>query len=145
MSINKQEALKRLDALDEEAKKLRAIIDAPEKITDRIKSFEDACGILGISVSSVLNGYDTTDEAAYKKLKVIVKALNEGWTPDWDNGNQKKWYPYFDMRSGFSFGGTAYTNWYTLDGVGSRLCLKNEELARYAGNQFLGLYKEFLK
>jgi len=28
------------------------------------------------------------------KMSIIVKALNEGWEPDWDNDNEPKYYPF---------------------------------------------------
>lgn len=79
-------------------------------------------------------------------LIIICRALNEGWTPDWNDSNQAKWYPYFDMRSksGFGFSYSFYVTWRTSADVGSRLCFKNEELAKYAGKQFENIYKSFL-
>jgi hypothetical protein len=79
-----------------------------QKITDRVKIFEDACEVLGLFPNAVAQDDDTIDEAAYKKLKVIAKALNEGWQPDWSNENQYKHYPYFKM-SGFGFSRTRVT------------------------------------
>jgi hypothetical protein len=115
-----------------------------QKITDHVKSFEDACGMKGISVSEILNEYDTADEAAYKKLKVIIEVLNEGWKPDWNNSNQRKWYPWFNMQGGFGFSDSYYAGWVTVSFVGSRLCFHSEELAAYCATQFLDIYKNFL-
>lgn len=70
-----------------------------QKITDHVKTFEDACSRLGLNSGMFLPG-DSKDEIAYKKLKVIAKALNEGWQPDWTNSNQYKYYPWFDLSSG---------------------------------------------
>jgi hypothetical protein len=114
-----------------------------QKITDRVKTFEDACEVLGLYRGAVTQDDDTIDEAAYKKLKVITKALNEGWTPDWSNENQFKWYPYFKM-SGFGFSTTDCGYWSSGTGVGSRLCFKSSELAEYAGKQFVSIYQDFL-
>lgn len=119
-----------------------------DKITDKIKTFEDACEELGISNDSckpIFDEEESEDEIAYKKLKVIVRALNEGWEPDWDNDNQAKWYPYFKLASGFGFSSSGYGRWHSFTDCGSRLCLKSEELANYAGNQFLSIYKSFIK
>lgn len=69
-----------------------------EKITDRVKTFEDAYNVLGINTGCVYSSSEDPDEIAYKKLKVIVKALNEGWTPDWNNDDQPKWYPWFELQ-----------------------------------------------
>ena len=70
---------------------------------DEIRTFEDACEEIGINPLSIFSDIDTCDEIAYKKLKVIAKAINQGWTPDWTNTNQKKWSPWFDLSSGFGF------------------------------------------
>lgn len=111
--------------------------------SEEIESFEDACSALGIKVSDVLSKHDTKDEEAYKKLKIIIKALNDGWEPDWDDSNQKKWYCWFKMGSGFRFGRSAWDGTSTRT-TGSRLCFKNEKLANYAGEKFTDIYKSFL-
>jgi hypothetical protein len=110
-----------------------------------IKTFEDACEELSITAESVINSNDTLDEAAYKKLKIISRAINQGWFPDWDNLTQKKWWPYFYLSSGFGFSYTHYSCAYTDAIVGSRLCFETEEKATFAGKQFLDIYKMFLK
>ena len=85
------------------------------------------------------------DEVAYKMLKVIAAALNEGWTPDWSNEEWDKWHPWFDMDASSSAGRFSFydsDNLRSNSYVGSRLCFKSEELADYAGTQFLELYRE---
>jgi hypothetical protein len=109
-----------------------------------ITSFDDACAVLDLEPSEVYHEDDLPDEKAYMKLKVIIKAINQGWTPDWNNTNQYKWFPYFNLSSGFGFAGTTYNCVSTATAVGSRLCFETEEKAQYAGKQFLNLYKEFL-
>lgn len=114
-----------------------------QKITDRIKTFEDACKHLGLS-NEIFSPGDTKDEIAYKKLKVIAKALNEGWQPDWTDGSQYKYYPWFDFSSG---SGLAYRDFGINDSgstVGSRLCYKSRVLAIYAGKQFTDIYADFM-
>lgn len=150
METNKKEALKRLSSLENEAKALRKIIEAPEDITARVKTFEDACEVLGIS-PSITDGIqdeclspDAKSVEAYQKLIIITRALNEGWTPDWKNSNETKWYPYFTMKSGFGFSGTLCTYSYTITHAGSRLCFKTEALAKYAGQQFESIYNDYL-
>lgn len=112
------------------------------KITDRVKSFEDACAVLGIDGRQVYHsGIDDADDIAYKKLKIIIAALNEGWKPDWNNDNEYKYYPWFYLNSpGFRFNDAYY--FCTTSGVGSRLCLKSRELAEYAAKQFETIYKD---
>jgi hypothetical protein len=129
-----------------------------EDIRDRIKTFKDAVNYIN-SVSGTLvdnnlyyyNNLDyckdlSKDEIAYGKLKLIAEALNEGWVPDWKDGNQKKFVPHFNTLSpsGFAFFSTSYRYSYPSAGYASRLCFKSDELAKYAGIQFLKLYKDFI-
>jgi hypothetical protein len=111
---------------------------------NEIKTFEDACEELSVIPGDVTGIGCTSDEIAYKKLKVIVKAINQGWIPDWSNSDQHKWNPWFNLSSGFGFSYTAYYYDYSNSSVGSRLCFESEEKARYTANQFLDLYKRFL-
>jgi len=117
-------------------------------VTERIKTYEDACRELDIPLIPERCKGMTEDEAAYYSLKVIVKALNEGWEPDWSNDHQKKWYPWFEV-TGTNPAGLACS--YTISPVsttsatfGSRLCFKTEALAKYAGTQFIKLYEKYL-
>lgn len=125
-----------------------------EKITDKIKSFEDACKHLGLNpndlqVVDMLPEKDRKSIIAYYKLTIITRALNEGWEPDFSNWDEYKYYNWFyveenkDQRSsGFRYGGTDYSDTYAT--IGSRLCFKNRELAKYATEQFKELYREYL-
>ena len=78
-------------------------------------------------------------------MKLLTKSLNEGWEPDWDNSSERKYFPWFNMSSsgsGFSF--CVCDDWGTHSSVGSRLCFKSSELAKYAGTQFTDIYKEYM-
>ena len=118
-------------------------------IKDKVKSFEDACKVLDITpsvpvVTGIPEKYQKPLIANYQ-LMVIAEALNEGWTPDWSNGEWDKWYPWFDMDNSSSAGRFSFRvadNRCSVSTVGSLLCFKSEELAYYAGTQFLELYRE---
>ena len=113
-------------------------------IKDRVKSYEDACQVLG-EQPIVDFGDATPDEIAYKKLKTVVEALNDGWTPDYRDSKQEKWYPWFYVSSsGFSFKESNYCCVYPNAGITAHLCFNNEELADYAGEQFLDLWEGFI-
>ncbi|UOY07740.1 hypothetical protein L0P88_04115 [Muricauda sp. SCSIO 64092] len=116
-------------------------------IKERIKSFDDVLEYhqLDKQEFEVECAALSKDEVAYRKLKLIVKALNEGWTPDWGNSNQYKYQPWFNMggSSGSGFAYLGYGIWHSYSYVGSRLCFKSRELARYAGEQFTDIYKDF--
>lgn len=121
-----------------------------DNITDRVKSFEDACQVLGIStnvpeVKGLPRKHQKAIIANYK-LIVIAEALNEGWKPNWQDSDEYKYYPWFDMSNpaGVGYSYTSYTASYTNASFGSRLCLKNRELAIYFGQTFTDLFNDSL-
>ena len=76
-------------------------------VTERIKTFEDACRELGEehpfvkAWNSVYQGCedwskdnDIADVIAYHKLRIITAALNEGWQPKFTD-DEWRWYPWF--------------------------------------------------
>ena len=73
-------------------------------VTERIKTFDDACNALGdehplVTQYRLINGaYKndpmTEDFIAYFKLRIIVAALNEGWEPKFEKG-EYRYYPWF--------------------------------------------------
>ncbi len=109
-----------------------------------IETFEDACEAIDIHPDDVYHDRDSIDEIAYKKLKVIIIAVNNGWKPNWKNENEKKWFPWFVLSSGFGFSGSLYLYANAYSSVGSRLCLESKEKADYVGQQFIDLYKDLL-
>ena len=150
LEIKKKDALKAFSAGDESAKQLlrnlfgAKVFDA--KITDRVKTFEDACEIVGEDPEDDNFITGTDDEIAYKKLKVICRALNEGTVLSFANSSQRKWRPWFQWSgSGFRYDDAFYVAAGTASSGGSRLCFHSEELAIYAGQQFIDLYNQLLK
>ena len=84
------------------------IVDAEEEqnkderpITERVKTFEDACKELGED-HKLVQQFNAIQEAiaedkeatAYFKLGIITAALNEGWEPDFTNDDKYRYYPY---------------------------------------------------
>ena len=119
-------------------------------ITKKIKSYEDACKVLGLNpenqpcVDSV-SEKDRNSIIAYHKLIVIVRALNEGWEADFTNHDQYKYWNWLWVdTAGFVSAHTTNTATYALAYFGSRLCFKNRKLAEYAITQFKSLYEEYL-
>lgn len=126
-----------------------------EEITDRVKTYEDACKVLGVEPINEQNAKAQgfrSDEIARRKLETIAAALNEGWKPDWNNTDQYKYYPYFYIQenakgkgsAGLSCANSILTAASTTAIIGSRLCFYASRLARYAGNQFTDLYEQIL-
>lgn len=86
--------LKLVDAEEEQNKDERPI-------TERVKTFEDACKELGED-NKLVQQFKAIQEAiaedkeatAYFKLGIITAALNEGWEPDFTNDDEYRYYPY---------------------------------------------------
>ena len=80
---------------------LTLIDEKPKDITERIKTFEDACEVLGnehplvTEYKIISEAYDIKDDLyAYLKLRIICEALNEGWKPTFDE-NECHYYSWF--------------------------------------------------
>lgn len=126
-----------------------------EEITDRVKTYEDACKVLGVEPINEQNAKAQgfrPDEIARRKLETIAAALNEGWKPDWNNTDQYKYYPYFYIQENAKGKGSAGLSCALANSaasntsayIGSRLCFYASRLARYSGNQFTDLYEQIL-
>lgn len=139
-------------------------------ITDKIKTFVDAVEILGIDNQRVKDYLDldnrkcAKDIIAFARLKIIAEALNEGWKPKFDilegsyytsfdfitkeeyeklNENEKKKCLKFSLpdkeikiaivSSKLAVACEAY-----------KISLKSRELAEYLGQQFIGIWKDYL-
>jgi len=116
-----------------------------------IKTFEDACKKLGLDPLKVIPEFlefpesDRKAMQAHAKLIIINKAIVGDWVPDWNNYDQYKYYPWFEMGSS-SGAGFSYLDcdiWLTGSNAGSRLCFETREQAKYVGTQFLELYKDY--
>ena len=120
------------------------------KITDHVKTLDDALQIYKPSTNAlIMLSYSGVDEdclatRSFLEATIICDVLNEGWKPNWDDSNERKWNPVFDMRAGVGFSRSHYDYWRTSTNVGSRLCFKSEELAKYAATQFVDIYKKFM-
>lgn len=142
-------------------------------VTERIKTFEDACKEVGIDAEKWLeeHKYDDVNLLAFLKIRIIVEALNEGWKPKFD-GEEYRYAPYFyyytkeevdnmdeDEKSRLlyvgclanngSLCGLSASNAYhafsnSYASLGSRLALKSRDLALYCGNQFYEIWIDFL-
>ena len=74
----------------------------PKNIMERVKTFEDACEVLGEDHQYVkayrewmrISYAECKDITAYLKLRIICAALNEGWKPKFD-GKEYRHYPWF--------------------------------------------------
>lgn len=189
MEIKKENLLKALNTGSDSVKETILAIfpelkeEAAQKadkrpVTERIKTFEDACEVLGNN-HPFIQAYkcwendgvnNQTDIDAYLKLRIICEALNEGWEPKFTE-DEWRYYPWFylytqqeldDMDDdekqerhmidtgdyetqycGFGSATSGSVPSRTFASFGSRLCLKNSELATYCGKQFISIWADF--
>ncbi len=106
-------------------------------------TFEQACLKLNITPLG-LTGNEFID-AAYR-LSIIILAINEGWEPNWDDQDEYKWYPWFEMGNRNIIYLRPYHSRNNLGRsiMGSNMCLKSPQLAQYMGTQFYSLYQSFM-
>lgn len=120
--------------------------EKPKIALERIKTLDDVFADNGLTEAQFDLDCEglSQDERAYKQLKLVAKSLNEGWTPDWNNNREAKWYPWFYMDGGSSgFRLHDYDDWSSGSAVGSRLCFKSKALAEHAVKHFFEVYKQF--
>lgn len=113
---------------------------------------------------------DSDDLIAFLKLRIVCAALNEGWEPK-HTEDEVRYYPWHwlytqdelnDMReeekinrcmlptgeyqteyAGFGYASSNSAPSNTDAILGSRLCLRSDELAVYCGKQFIKLWADF--
>lgn len=120
-----------------------------------------------------IDEYADTDIQAYMKLRIIVAALNEGWQPEFVE-DERRWAPWFTLYTNeeiadmddddrakvcrvvgrsndnaCAYGGLVYAHAYHASSNAdtddaARLAFKTEALARYAGTQFIEIYRDFI-
>ena len=86
---------------------------------------------------------------ALNELFTIAQAWNkeDGFVPDFSDGNQSKHYPWFVYEkdaAGFIYAYTNSTATYAHANFGTRLCFKSRSRAEQFGKQFAHLYNKFL-
>lgn len=80
------------------------LLQLPAPVTERIKTFEDACRELGedhcyVTEYNLFREYvNSPDLLAYLKLRIVCAALNEDWEPSF-TGDKYRWYPWFALYS----------------------------------------------
>ena len=178
ISINKENVMNAYKHASEEQKALLENmfgkdVFQPKNIMERVKTFEDACEVLGEEHSYVqeyrgvanINFDFTQDIIAYLKLRIICASLNEGWKPKFD-GDEFRYYPLFYIytkgeyeklnkdekkkcrvvgRSDSSAGAYASgASSVSHTVIGSRLVFKTRELAEYFEKQFIDIWEDYL-
>lgn len=148
-------------------------------VTSRVSTFNDAIEELGEAHEAVKAyrdiewklGKEHKDLLAYLKLRIITEALNEGWKPQFIEG-ERRWYACYELltkeeldamsdkekeerrvvgrahNNANAYGGLVYAHAHNVSSSsytnsGSRLAFKSEELAEYAAKQFAEIYADY--
>lgn len=140
VTLSKELAVKMYNGEDEQMKQF-ALENYPElgfKITDRIKCMQDVYTTLGVCEPT----HSKPKVKAFEDLLLLVECLNEGTVLDFNNTNEAKWYPYWDMRGELWFHYSYYNCNFSY--VPAHLCFKNEALCSHAVKYFYDTYKAYM-
>ncbi|MGN6478505.1 MAG: hypothetical protein ACTHKV_14870 [Flavipsychrobacter sp.] len=117
-----------------------------------ISSWEEAAAKKGIDPNalpdvSMIPEHLRKFVVAVYKAAIITEVLNDGWQPNWEDDDEYKYYPWFDMNDAsaparFSFHVYDYDR--TFSNLGSRLVFKTRQLAVHAGETFIDIYRDMM-
>ena len=132
-------------------------------MSERIKTFEEACTAQGLDPNTVLPDVTCLPESDRKAVTcfammcIINRSLNtdpetnQEWKPDWNDSDQEKYYPWFDVDEkpeGASGFGLSYDGDFGCGNarayLGVRLFYRDSETAIYAGETFIELYENMI-
>lgn len=146
LNITKENALKTYDKASTEEKLFMERLFGKKvfqkNLLERINNFNDICVEVGTTEKEFKAKHKDLDENTYSFLqtKLITEVLNEGWTPDWNNSNEYKYYIWWDMKKA-CFDVCFY--YYECSVVPSRLCFKESKLVEFAANKFKDIYNKY--
>lgn len=99
-----EEMQAQITALQNELNTIKQLSQYNIPVTERIKTFRDACEVLGDEHPLVKEYWGvvnveldiTQDLIVYLKLRIIAAALNNGWTPTFTK-DECRYFPYFEL------------------------------------------------
>ena len=121
-----------------------------------VTSFEHACQLRNYDPGKILPDVSLFPElhreavTSFAKLVIIAEATNEGHQFNWNDDEEYKWFPWFDMEeskqnpSGFRFLVAYFDSTHSRTAGGSRLCFRTREAAQYVGKTFIDLYRDIM-
>lgn len=119
-----------------------------KKVRREINSVADAIDVLGEKDSTVkqLRLLQSLEGVSYKlisemEFEIVAKAFNKGWTPNWQDSNEYKYFIWWNLKDNCFHS----VNYYCLYAyASSRLCFKNrmdaEKASKILENQLKSYY-----
>ena len=113
----------------------------------KLQTFEQCCAALGYDSENCLPDvsrmpkHHQSAATAIAKLYIIAEALNEGWKPNWNDYDERKWVPWFYLDApGCLFFVSRYVFSASFSAGGSRLCFVSEEISDFAADTYKDLW-----
>ena len=125
---------------------LTLVDEKPKDITERVKSYEDACKVIGelpwlnggklvIKSEDYYGAKELPNHVrAMLKLETIVRALNEGWQPKFTE-DERRYYPWFCL-----YDKTEFENMQEEDKKNLVIIDTGDYVTEYAGFAFADSY-----
>lgn len=116
---------------------------AKEAFPNLVKTnFQIACEALGIS-DVIPEGLSKSTRALFQ-LEVIIAYKNEGWKPDFNNKNQCKYYPWFELVNGEQVL-SVVRNYFSSALVPAPTLFKSRELCEETVKENMDLYNDYIQ
>ncbi len=81
----------------------------------------------------------------FKELEEKIAEVNEGWTPNFDDDEEEKWYPLFDLKNGKIALVYVDYNYDYISDVPPSLTFKSKETCRKFVEENIELYEKLYK
>lgn len=147
ITIPADKAIEAYNKADSSTKQIIAELVGKENVLqlDVEERFKELCKKINVNYDEEYSAdrlkYFTADEIAYRKMKHICLAYNEGVVLDFNDANQRKYYPWFKYVAGrgLSLYVVSFDGVYTT--VTARLTFKSEAVCRQAVADFFPIYE----
>lgn len=116
----------------------------PKNLFKGIEDYKSFCKVSKnkeLKLSDYSKGLNPNKLLATDKLEQIKLYFNEQWTPDWNNVNEYKYSPYFNLNTSSGSVGFHVSYTFSAHSFGA-VCFKTREISDFVGKTF---YNEVYK